>query len=184
MPRSKMSDEERKKRNAERSARWRAANPERAKEGVRKWTEAHKEEKRAMDQAYHEAHREKNNEYRRQWRLKNPEKQKAAQQRWYEENQDRVKDYRLQKKYGINLERYRLMLEQQGGGCAICGTKVPGGRGSRGYFHVDHSHETGQVRQLLCHGCNTGLGAFKEKAGLLRLAVLYLERHEHLFQAP
>lgn len=78
----------------------------------------------------------------------------------------------LQRKYGITVEDYELMLERQDGGCAICGA----GPGKR-RLHVDHDHESEVVRALLCGDCNTGIGKFDENPELLRRAAAYLENH-------
>lgn len=91
-------------------------------------------------------------------------------------NREDVKQRRLArdylKKYGIELKDYDLMLEAQGGGCQICKSTDPKGQGR---FHVDHNHETGEVRGLLCSHCNTGLGMFKDSPALLISAAAYLE---------
>ncbi|RYF31413.1 MAG: hypothetical protein EOO23_02695 [Comamonadaceae bacterium] len=50
------------------------------------------------------------------------------------------------------------MLPQQGGGCAICSSKYPGGRWSA--FHIDHDNITGTVRGLLCTNCNRGVATW------------------------
>jgi hypothetical protein len=75
-------------------------------------------------------------------------------------------------------ERYGLTPEQvddlAAAGCAICTTQVWNGRHARP--HVDHDHETGKVRGILCSECNTGLGKFKDNPELLRAALRYLER--------
>jgi len=56
------------------------------------------------------------------------------------------------KKYGITVAEYRSMVEQQAGLCALCGQPPKGRR-----LAIDHNHETGKVRGLLCHLCNRGL---------------------------
>lgn len=75
---------------------------------------------------------------------------------------------------GLSPQDYDLLLELQGGGCAICGYD-PGGR----KLNVDHDHTAGRVRGLLCRKCNTGIGFFGDDLEGLRKAVEYLERHEH-----
>lgn len=93
-------------------------------------------------------------------------------------SKDKVKErkFHLDKKYNITLDQYNDMYEEQQGRCAICGTDQPGGSGI--HFAVDHDHVTGQVRSLLCQGCNTGLGKFKDNPDLLRAAQLYLLLHD------
>lgn len=78
------------------------------------------------------------------------------------------------KKYGITPETYQQLFTQQEGKCAICSSsEVSVARRSYNLF-VDHDHETGKVRGLLCHHCNTGLGHFKDKTEALQKAIEYL----------
>jgi hypothetical protein len=90
------------------------------------------------------------------------------------DNPDKAKDFNLRRYYGITLAEYQDILEAQNGRCAICGTDVPGGKG---VFHVDHCHNSGKVRGLLCHHCNVGLGHFKDNESILLKAALYLSNH-------
>lgn len=78
------------------------------------------------------------------------------------------------KSYGLTLEEYEAMLERQGGGCAICGTTEVRGFGTR--QAVDHCHDSGLVRGILCGNCNRGIGAFKHDPDRLAAAVDYLRR--------
>ena len=85
------------------------------------------------------------------------------------------------RKAGIEMthEEYDRMHQLQSGKCAIC--EEAAGEGKR-RLHVDHHHGSGQVRRLLCEGCNTGLGKFKDSAGLLRKAAEYLDAHAQMTQ--
>lgn len=94
----------------------------------------------------------------------------ANARRWLAEDRDRAKAYGLAK-YGITLDQYNLMLDEQGGGCAICG--AISNKNGKALF-VDHCHATGKVRGILCHRCNTGLGSFKDNATLVAKAAIYL----------
>lgn len=76
------------------------------------------------------------------------------------------------KRYGITINQYDKMLAEQGGACALCGASTPGGRWSR--FSVDHCHETGRVRGLLCYGCNSSLGALGDTPEALLRAYRYV----------
>jgi hypothetical protein len=85
---------------------------------------------------------------------------------------------RVHKKYGIAHEQYESLLEKQQKLCAICKTPYAGSYqdSKTKRFAVDHDHETGLVRGLLCSCCNTGLGQFKDSIERLKLAIEYLDR--------
>ena len=100
----------------------------------------------------------------REWRKRKKEEDIVA----YRERERR---HNLNR-YGITPEEYDELLNEQDRRCAIC-AGPPTGKHKR--FHVDHDHDTGEVRALLCHSCNTGLGAFREDALLLRHAADYLD---------
>jgi hypothetical protein len=81
------------------------------------------------------------------------------------------RNHRLNRTYGLSLDAYREMLCEQGGKCACCHSADPGGHGE---FHVDHCHETGKIRGLLCSKCNTGIGLLGDNLNSLLKAVHYL----------
>jgi|ERR1035441_1229348 hypothetical protein len=107
----------------------------------------------------------------RLWRKANPNYQKKYVKGWYERHPYYDKIRRLKNYHGITLEQYNIMLEEQDGKCAICGTIEPSGKGN---FHVDHNHKTDSIRKLLCSQCNVGIGMFKENINLLSSAIIYL----------
>ena len=86
------------------------------------------------------------------------------------------KNKRLNQRFGITLDEYNEMLEEQGGVCAICGgeetTEYCNGRVRQ--LAVDHDHRTGEVRGLLCHLCNRGIGMFRDSPIYLERAAEYL----------
>lgn len=84
---------------------------------------------------------------------------------------------RTLRKYGLSVADWDAMLARQDGRCAICRTDRPGGRGEQ--WHIDHCHETGDVRGLLCHNCNVGLGNFGDDPGRLLAAMAYLGAQIH-----
>ncbi len=83
-----------------------------------------------------------------------------------------VLDNTLRFRYGITVDDFFELLERQGGVCAVCG----GVEKARSRLSVDHCHDTGVVRGLLCTNCNVGIGRLKDDPDLLRKAVAYLER--------
>tara|TARA_X000001388_G_C2154171_1_gene93595 strand:+ start:156 stop:575 length:420 start_codon:yes stop_codon:yes gene_type:complete len=78
----------------------------------------------------------------------------------------------LKRVYGITPEEYAERLEVQDGRCACCGTATPGGK--HNMFVVDHCHNGGEVRGLLCHNCNTALGLIRDNSETLAKMISYL----------
>lgn len=111
-------------------------------------------------------------ETRKAWALKYPEKAAALQKRWRDNNPERAKELGRKYLYGLQPGEYDRMLQEQNGRCAICKTDYPKGRSKS--FHVDHCHETGKVRGLLCHGCNVSIGHFNHDVEVLQSAIRYL----------
>lgn len=85
--------------------------------------------------------------------------------------------HRIRKLYSMTLAEYDALVIKQNGGCAICGTKPDGSNQQRNRLDIDHNHETGKVRGLLCNNCNQALGRLNDDPNLLRLAAAYLERN-------
>lgn len=85
-----------------------------------------------------------------------------------------AKDSRLRNKYGISLEEYNRMFQQQEGCCAICGTHQSNEQRS---LAVDHDHRTGKVRALLCHKCNAALGNVNDSIDILKEMISYIDKH-------
>ncbi|MFF4220886.1 endonuclease VII domain-containing protein [Streptomyces nondiastaticus] len=80
----------------------------------------------------------------------------------------------LRVNYGMALEDFEALLVTQNYSCAICAvTFDPDVRDLAPC--VDHCHATGQVRGLLCHACNLGIGHFKDDVERLRSAIKYLQ---------
>jgi len=98
-----------------------------------------------------------------EWQAKHP-KESARHKR----------NHSLLKRFGMTADEADALLVEQGGVCAICCDFIADKRGYAA--HVDHDHVTGQIRGILCFGCNAGLGQFKDDPGRLRAAIVYLER--------
>jgi len=76
----------------------------------------------------------------------------------------------LRKAYGMTVEERDTLLASQGGRCAICGAY------DVEVWHVDHCHDSGTVRGMLCPPCNLGLGHFHDDPARLKAAIIYLTR--------
>jgi len=106
------------------------------------------------------------------WRKENPKKYQARMNAYRESGKKSIADRKshLKRKFGLTEAEYDELLADQGGGCAICGEPPADGVS----LHVDHDHDTGAVRGLLCMRCNNALGLFREDAALLTEAAHYL----------
>jgi hypothetical protein len=80
----------------------------------------------------------------------------------------------LYAEYKIDSKLFRQLVAAQGGKCPICQQTPKPTKLLVSGFVVDHCHETGKVRSLLCSRCNGGLGMFKDNPQLLVRAIAYL----------
>ncbi len=122
----------------------------------------------------------------------NPELREIARERtrrWIADNDDRYRSYKrsygkldkkkqadrrvhLRKKFGLTPDDYERMLAEQGGGCAVCGDPP-----DKTALHVDHCHDTGVVRGLLCFRCNAAIGNLRDDPRIIAAALAYVTRH-------
>lgn len=90
---------------------------------------------------------------------------------------DRQRGYMIKCLYGITQEEFDALLESQGGVCAICGGLPPThDHAAIGQWNVDHDHDTGVVRGILCSACNIGIGKLGDSVERLEAAISYLRR--------
>lgn len=82
--------------------------------------------------------------------------------------------------YGLSVNDFDRMLERQEGKCAIC--SIHQDQVLEEFLVVDHCHETGTVRQLLCNPCNKVLGIYKENIDRFFSSIAYIEKHNNLTQ--
>lgn len=123
-------------------------------------------------------------EIRAQARLRrslNPEQYRRNEKIWTHSNPDRMRAARRRRrfrKYGLTESAYQVMRSQQDDKCAVCQKDFE--RDKRGWdtCHIDHDHETGKVRGLLCSRCNVALGDFQDSEAVLTRAIEYLRKHK------
>ncbi|WP_433351708.1 endonuclease VII domain-containing protein [Microtetraspora malaysiensis] len=119
---------------------------------------------------------ERQKEYRREWGRQNREKrtQQMAARRAANPERYSWQSYKnhLWKKYRLSWDEYEQIFVKQGGRCAICDQFLSDPRKRPA---IDHDHETGVIRGLLCDPCNKGLGHFRDRLDVMRRAVTYLE---------
>jgi hypothetical protein len=121
---------------------------------------------------------EKVNKRAKEWRDKNPEKSRLASRKsaaiTRRDNPRVVKHRKLKSSYGISLEDFEKMLELQSHSCPICSFPFDYTSQSKGP-NVDHDHETGKVRMILCRFCNNLLGYSNDDVRILESAIIYLD---------
>jgi hypothetical protein len=118
--------------------------------------------------------------YMRDYFARNPEqkaKDRARTKRYHELHPTLKKETKLRLSYGMTLEEYDAMLAAQNGVCAICNcedTNIDKRTGKNRALAVDHCHETGAIRGLLCGDCNRAIGMAKESTAILSRMISYL----------
>jgi len=101
--------------------------------------------------------------------------QRASTRRWIDNNKEKNAETKRKKRYldsyGITIEEYEDRLKAQNGVCALCKEICI----TFDVLCVDHDHDTGKVRGLLCNLCNRGIGLMRDDPKLLRMAANYIE---------
>lgn len=108
-----------------------------------------------------------NKKLQKEWRAKGG----SAQE--YQRNKDNYRNTYMKRVYGITLNEYNSMLDQQHGVCYVCHKPPTGER----RLAIDHCHTTGSVRKLLCSNCNTVLGLVKEDVNIMNKLINYIKEH-------
>ena len=115
----------------------------------------------------------------KKWVQANSEKVNKENRRRYHDLSPEEKKLRNRRQqvalYGLTLEQYDGMLDKQDSLCALCGEKETNPKKTN--LCIDHDHETGRVRALLCDRCSRGIGAFGDNLDLLHKAVTYLSKY-------
>lgn len=83
------------------------------------------------------------------------------------------KNWQLKKSFNISLEEYETLVKKQNECCACCGKHQSELRVA---LNVDHCHDTGKVRGLLCWDCNVGIGKLGDTEEGLQMALDYIRR--------
>lgn len=104
-----------------------------------------------------------------------PEAKGETKRRYYQAHRSEILEKRKPttrlRLYGLRPGEFSDLLVRQSDACAVCRTPFAGIAPN-----VDHDHETGRVRGLLCHRCNLMLGHSRDSATILRVAAEYLDK--------
>ena len=167
-----------------------AENEASIKEVKRRYDITHKKERSDAAKVRHIKNREHDLETQKKYYKNNKDYVLGKTRKYQKENKEHIaqmkkqfsnnnpelmrhrwKKAELMRQYGITMEQYNDIYNQQEGCCAICGIHQ---NDLKYTLHVDHDHTTGMVRGLLCKKCNTGIGQFSDSSDLLKLALNYL----------
>jgi len=177
-----------KEKNKEYNKQYRKLNSERIKEMDKQWRLKNPDKIKKYDKQKRINNPEKYRELHKQWKINNHEKvleDKKIQYRknpkrhmeWAKNNIEKTKLQNrksvLKRRYGLSVEQYNKMFNDQNGCCDICGKHQSE---CKQRLQVDHNHTTGAVRGLLCWNCNSMLGKVYEDVTILRNMILYLKK--------
>ena len=161
----------RKLQRREWQKRYQERHPEMHKKQLERTCERRKERYRTDPEF-----RQKVMDYTKAYQKANPDKVKQWKRK-YKPTSEQQRNRLIKHKYGVTTEQYKLMLEAQGGVCAICGngeSKIDGRWKRIRRLSIDHCHTTGKVRGLLCASCNHGIANFKDNTDTMKKAIEYL----------
>ena len=178
-------EDEKKRKRLETRKRYRQKNREALNDKYKQYRLENKEKIKEKKKQYRLENGQKINEKNKKYRLENEEEISEKNKKYRLENNEKIKQYRLEnkdrkkentlkRKYGLTLEDYIKMLQEQNGSCAICFVKAEEQKNK--VLVVDHNHLTGEVRSLLCSQCNVAIGLLKENQEVILRAAEYLKK--------
>jgi hypothetical protein len=125
----------------------------------------------------------------KEWYTSNKERHAAMSANWYAKNKTRAtqkqQDWHYRSNYGISYEDFLALAEKQNNKCLICAIDLTFTGKKQTRAVLDHDHDTGEIRGVLCSPCNTGIGLLKDSSNVLLSAYNYLkgiksEQHENI----
>jgi hypothetical protein len=139
----------------------------------RSLTEEQRERIRARARKSYRANHEARLAKQRKNRTTNREEWNAKMRAYQRKNRDKYYEYNAANRFGVTRSEIQA-INATASVCEICGNPPNGKK----RLAIDHDHDTGKLRGMLCHTCNLGLGAFKDNEVLLHKAFFYLMKHK------
>ena len=140
---------------------------EQRKEYQRQWRKNNPDKVRANSRRWRKNNPDKVREYNQTWRENNPDKVKGYAANYRKNNPEKVRDHSIRKSWGFGADRYDSLIAEFGGKCECCGTTED--------LRLDHCHETGRIRGVLCNTHNLGLGKIGDTIEDVRALLHYME---------
>src|ERR1035437_9773262 len=138
------------------------------KEINKRYRVKHKIKIKESNKQYNLKNKKEIDEHNKQYRIEQKEEIKKRNEQW---NINNKRNLHLKRKYNITQEQYNELFNKQNGKCAICGKHQSELKKALG---IDHDHETGKNRGLLCDKCNLLLGHANDNVQVLTQAINYL----------
>lgn len=120
---------------------------------------------------YYQKNKERIREYSKEYYYKNRETILIKSKKLSKDNKYTRKEYDMKRSYNLDLEGYSKIFDEQEGRCKICNKYYTE---SQQGLVIDHNHETGEIRGLLCSKCNLALGLINENIHTLQNMIKYL----------
>lgn len=163
---------------------WNDKNPDKIRAQYDRDNAARRARRQTETPEEKEARLAKQREKHKRWRDANPDKMKANRNADRAKNRDRIRKtvraYSIRTTYGITIEEYDRLREEQNHRCKICGTDRAARMHTDYSWRVDHCHTTGKVRGLLCHNCNIAMGLLHENTETLNAMIKYIDHHNQV----
>lgn len=147
------------------------ANKDRLKKESNEHYHANRDREIIRRREYYKNHRDTSRKKQKEYYHKHKEEHKERRKEYARTHKRQSKSYKLLLYYGINIEQHEEMYRKQEGKCATCGIYQDS-------LVVDHNHQTGKVRKLLCKKCNLALGYVNDDPDILRNMIAYLKRNK------
>jgi hypothetical protein len=155
-------------------------DPTKRAEYRKNYTKINSQRKAEYDKAYRKKNKQKRIKQASEWSERNPYKRDKIMKKWLSGNKEYRRSHVLKSQYGITLDTYNKLFNNQSGCCAICDKHQSQ---LKRRLHVDHDHLTGIVRELICQHCNTAIGLLGDSAHNVGNALQYILRHR-VIQKP
>ncbi len=165
---------ENKEKEKKRSLEYYYANKEKSNHRSKAWREKNKSRVKELNKIWYSKNKVKAKEHSKKLYYSNKEKALEVNRTWYSKNKDKVKNNYLKRNYGMSLDEYNTLLTLQNNVCAICFKKEILDKS----LIVDHNHETGKVRGLLCDKCNFAIGLLSDNPETVMSAFYYLIKYQ------
>lgn len=137
-----------------------------------------RQKKRRIERSKTDTYKFQQKEYYKKYILKNRNQKSENLKKWKKanpkRNQDNLQGWHLKKRYGLTVDEYNKKLHFQKYKCAVC----EGVNKNNRNLAVDHNHETGKIRDLLCQHCNLSLGLIENHYDLINKLLIYKLKHK------